>query len=142
MRIVFGCDHGGYELKLALIEHLKAQGVDCIDLGCNGERVDYPIYGRAVGRAVMDGIADLGIACCGTGAGIAMAANKVKGIRCAVPTTPYMAEMAKMHNNANVLALGGRVLSAEQAIEYVDIWLKNEFLGDYHADRIAMLDGM
>ncbi|NMA93715.1 MAG: ribose 5-phosphate isomerase B [Clostridiales bacterium] len=142
MKIAFGCDHGGYELKLALIEHLKAQGIDCIDLGCNGERVDYPIYGRAVGRAVTEGIADLGIVCCGTGIGIGMAANKVKGVRCAVVTNTYMAEMAKKHNNANVLALGGRILSAEQAIEYVDIWLNNEFLGDYHADRVAMLDGM
>ena len=74
--------------------------------------------------------------------GISMAANKVHGVRCAVPTTPFMAEMAKAHNNANVLALGGRVLTKEQAIEYVDIWLDTEFLGSYHADRVAMLDEM
>ena len=142
MKIALGCDHGGYELKLAVMEHLKERGIECIDLGCNGERVDYPVYGKAVGEAVMKGDADLGIVCCGTGLGISMAANKVHGIRCAVPTTPFMAEMAKAHNNANVLALGGRVLTKEQAIEYVDIWLDTEFLGSYHADRVAMLDEM
>ena len=142
MKIAMGCDHGGYELKLAVMDHLKERGIECIDLGCNGERVDYPVYGKAVGEAVAKGDADLGIVCCGTGLGISMAANKVKGIRCAVPTTPFMAEMAKAHNNANVLALGGRVLTPEQAIEYVDIWLDTEFLGDYHAKRVAMLDEM
>ena len=142
MKIVLGCDHGGYELKLAVMDHLKARGVECADLGCNGERVDYPVYGKAVGEAVMRGDADLGIVCCGTGLGISMAANKVHGIRCAVPTTPFMAEMAKAHNNANVLALGGRVLTPEQACAYVDIWLDTEFLGSYHADRVAMLDEM
>ncbi len=142
MKIALGCDHGGYELKLAVMAHLKERGIECEDLGCNGERVDYPVYGKAVGEAVAGGKADLGIVCCGTGLGISMAANKVKGIRCAVPTTPFMAEMAKAHNNANVLALGGRVLTPEQAIEYVDIWLDTEFLGDYHAVRVAMLDEM
>ena len=142
MKIALACDHGGYELKLAVMDHLKERGIECIDLGCNGERVDYPVYGKAVGEAVMKGDADLGIVCCGTGLGISMAANKVHGIRCAVPTPPFMAEMAKAHNNANVLALGGRVLTKEQAIKYVDIWLDTEFLGSYHADRVAMLDEM
>lgn len=142
MKIALGCDHGGYELKLALTEHLKKRGVECEDLGCDGERVDYPVYGKAVGEAVASGRADLGIVCCGTGLGISMAANKVKGIRCAVPTTPFMAEMAKKHNDANVLAFGGRVLTAQQAIELADIWLDSEFLGDYHAARVAMLDEM
>ena len=142
MKIALGCDHGGYELKLAVMEHLKARGIDCTDLGCGGERVDYPVYGKAVGEAVARGEADLGIVCCGTGLGISMAANKVHGVRCAVPVTPFMAEMAKAHNNANVLALGGRVLTPQQACEYVDIWLDTEFLGDYHAVRVAMLDEM
>ena len=142
MKIALACDHGGYELKLAVMDHLKERGIECIDLGCNGERVDYPVYGKAVGEAVVNGEADLGIACCGTGLGISMAANKVHGVRCAVPTTPFMAEMAKAHNNANVLALGGRVLTPEQACEYVDLWLDTEFLGDYHAVRVAMLDEM
>ena len=142
MKIALACDHGGYELKLAVMEHLKERGIECIDLGCNGERVDYPVYGKAVGEAVVNGEADLGIACCGTGLGISMAANKVHGVRCAVPTTPFMAEMAKAHNNANVLALGGRVLTPEQACEYVDLWLDTEYLGSYHAVRVAMLDEM
>jgi L-threonylcarbamoyladenylate synthase len=142
MKIALACDHGGYELKLAVMEHLKKRGIETVDLGCGGERVDYPVYGTAVGEAVANGEADLGIACCGTGLGISMAANKVHGIRCAVPTTPFMAEMAKAHNNANVLALGGRVLTPEQACEYVDIWLDTDFLGDYHAKRVAMLDEM
>lgn len=142
MKIVLGCDHGGYELKLAVMDHLKKRGIECVDLGCGGERVDYPVYGKAVGEAVAKGEADLGIACCGTGLGISMAANKVHGVRCAVPTTPFMAEMAKAHNNANVLALGGRVLTPEQACEYVDIWLDTEYLGGYHAVRVAMLDEM
>ena len=142
MKIALACDHGGYELKLAVMDHLKERGIECVDLGCNGERVDYPVYGKAVGEAVVNGEADLGIACCGTGLGISMAANKVHGVRCAVPTTPFMAEMAKAHNNANVLALGGRVLTPEQACEYVDIWLDTEYLGSYHAVRVAMLDEM
>ena len=142
MKIALACDHGGYELKLAVIEHLKKRGVECVDLGCGGERVDYPLYGKAAGEAVAKGDADLAIVCCGTGLGISMAANKVRGVRCAVPTTPFMAEMAKAHNDANVLALGGRVLTPQQACEFVDIWLDTEFLGEYHAVRVAMLDEM
>ena len=133
MKIAMGCDHGGYELKLAVKKHLEERGIECIDLGCNGERVDYPVYGKAVGEAVAKGEADLGVVCCGTGLGISMAANKVHGIRCAVPTTPYMAEMCKAHNNANVIAFGGRVLTPEQACEFTDIWLDTEYLGSYHA---------
>lgn len=142
MKIAFGCDHGGYELKLALMEHVKSRGIEVLDLGCGGERVDYPVYGKKTAEAVAKGEADLGIVCCGTGIGISIAANKVKGIRCAVVTTPYMAEMTKAHNNANMLAFGGRVLTAEQAIELTDIWLDTEYLGDYHAVRVAMLDEM
>ena len=140
MKIAFGCDHGGYELKLALMEHVKSRGIEVLDMGCNGERVDYPVYGKKTAEAVAEGQADLGIVCCGTGIGISIAANKVKGIRCALPYNEFTAEMCKRHNNANMLAFGGRTLTPQQAIKFTDIWLDSEFEGGRHANRIAMLD--
>ena len=143
MKIAFASDHGGFTLKEALLKYLQSKGYETIDLGANSEEsVDYPIYGKLIGEAVVSGQAPCGIACCGTGIGISIAANKVKGVRCAVAVTPFMAEMAKKHNNANILALGGRVLTVEKAIELVDIWLESEFDGDRHARRIRLLDEM
>lgn len=143
MKIALACDHGGYELKEAIKKHLDERKYDVLDLGTNSEEsVDYPTYGKACGEAVAKGDAELGIVCCGTGIGISIAANKVKGVRCAVATTPYMAEMTKRHNNANVLALGGRVLSEEEALKLVDIWLDTEFEGGRHQRRVDMLDQM
>ena len=141
MKIVLGCDHAGYPLKNEIIKHLQERNIETIDLGCYSEEsVDYPIYGKKVGEAVMAGQADKGIVCCGTGIGISIAANKVKGIRCALPYNDFTAEMCKKHNNANMVAFGARSLSVEEAIRYTDIWLDTEFEGGKHERRINMLE--
>lgn len=143
MKIAIGCDHGGFNLKEALKAHLVGRGFEVLDMGTNSEEsVDYPVYGRKTAEAVAGGQADLGIVCCGTGIGISISANKVHGIRCAVVTNMYMAEMTKRHNNANMLAFGGRVVTPEEAIAMTDIWLDTEYEGGRHARRVAMLDEM
>ena len=143
MKIAIGCDHGGFNLKEALKAHLAERGFEVLDMGTNSEEsVDYPVYGRKTAEAVAGGQADLGIVCCGTGIGISISANKVHGIRCAVVTNTYMAEMTKRHNNANMLAFGGRVVTPEEAIAMTDIWLDTEYEGGRHARRVAMLDEM
>lgn len=143
MKIAVASDHGGFALKEQIKEHLKNRGFDLLDLGTNSEEsVDYPTFGKACGEAVSSGKADLGVVCCGTGIGIGIAANKVHGVRCAIATNEYMAEMTKKHNNANVLALGGRVLEAQQALKIVDTWLDTEFEGGRHQRRVDMLDEM
>ena len=111
------------------------------DFGCDGESVDYPIYARKVGQAILDGECEKGILVCGTGIGISIAANKMKGIRCALCSDVFSAEMTRLHNDTNVIALGGRVLDTELAIKLVDIFLNTPFSGDErHARRIAMLE--
>jgi len=143
MKMIMGSDHGGLALKNAVAEHLKERGYEIVDVGTyTDESVDYPVYGRKAAEAVASGEAPMGIVCCGTGIGISLAANKVKGIRCAVATNTYMAEMTKRHNNANMLALGGRVLSNEEAIAIVDAWLDAEFEGGRHQRRVDMLENM
>ena len=141
MKIVLGCDHGGLELKNEIIEHLRSKGIETEDLGCyTSESVDYPVYGKKVAHAVADGKADLGIVCCGTGIGISIAANKVKGIRCALPYSDFTAEMCRRHNNANMLAFGGRTTTPEDAKRYIDIFLANEYEGGRHQKRLDMLE--
>ena len=141
MKIALGCDHGGLDMKNALIDHLKKRGIQTEDYGCyTDESVDYPVYGHKVARAVAGGEADLGIVCCGTGIGIAMAANKVKGIRCALPYSDFTAKMSKQHNNANMVAFGGRSLTTEQAIRFTDIWLDTKYEGGRHQRRLDMID--
>lgn len=143
MKIALASDHGGFALKEQIKEHLKNRGFELLDLGTNSEEsVDYPAFGKACGEAVASGKTELGIVCCGTGIGISMAANKVHGVRCAIATNEYMAEMTKKHNNANVLALGGRVLKTQEAIKIVDTWLDTEFEGGRHQRRVDMLDEM
>ena len=143
MVIAVASDHGGFRLKLAVKEHLIERGYKVVDLGTDTEdSVDYPVYGQTCGEAVAAGKADLGVVCCGTGIGISIAANKVKGVRCALCTSVEMAELAKQHNNANVLALGGRILETEEAIRITDAWLDSEFQGGRHKRRTDMLDAM
>ncbi|HWQ80503.1 MAG TPA: ribose 5-phosphate isomerase B [Anaerovoracaceae bacterium] len=143
MKIALAADHGGFELKEIVKIHLQQKGIEVLDLGChNEESVDYPNYGKACGEAVMRGDAERGVAICGTGIGISIAANKVKGIRCALCTNLLMAEMSRKHNNANVLALGGRILETELALAIVDVWLTTEFEGGRHQRRIDLLDRM
>ncbi len=143
MKIAVGSDHGGYQLKQGIIAYLEEKGIEVCDLGCYSEEsVDYPEYGVAVGEAVVSGEADRGIVCCGTGLGISMAANKVHGVRCAVPANEFMAEMARRHNDANVLAFGGRVYTAEQACSMIEAWLGAEFEGGRHQRRIDKLNAL
>lgn len=104
--IALGCDHGGYELKLEIIKYLEDKGLEYKDLGCHGESVDYPIYARKVGEAILQGECEKGILICGTGIGISIAANKMKGIRCALCSDCFSAEATREHNNTNILALG------------------------------------
>lgn len=143
MKIALAADHGGYKLKERVKDYLVKKGYEIIDLGCNSdESVDYPHYGKACGEAVMAGKAEKGIAFCGTGIGISIAANKVKGVRCALCTNKLMAEMTRKHNDSNVLALGGRILDKETAFEIVDVWLNTEFEGGRHQRRVDLLNEM
>ena len=143
MIIALASDHGGFRLKEQIKEHLEARGLDTKDLGTHSEdSVDYPIFGQKCGEAVASGEADLGIVVCGTGIGISIAANKVKGVRCGLCTSVEMAKLTKQHNNANILALGGRTTAPELAMEIVDAWLDTEFEGGRHQRRVDMLDNM
>ena len=158
MIIAMAADHGGYELKNKIKEHLKErktapiynedgsvteETIKIVDLGTNSdESVNYPDYGRACAEAVAGGKADLGIVCCGTGIGISIAANKVKGVRCALCTSTEMAALAKQHNNANIISLGGRTTAPELAYDIIDTWLDSKFEGGRHQTRVSMLDEM
>ena len=143
MKIAIASDHGGFELKEQVKAHLIGRNLEVLDLGTNsGDSVDYPAYGKACGEAVVNGEADCGIVVCGTGIGISIAANKVKGVRCGLCTSVEMAHLTKQHNNANVLALGGRTTAPELAMQIVDEWLDTEFEGGRHQRRVDMLDEM
>jgi len=137
MKIAIGSDHGGFELKEIIKNHLEEKGIEYIDYGTDsGESVDYPDFGYKVAKAVKDGECENGIVCCGTGIGISISANKVKGIRCALCNDCYSAKMAKEHNNANVLALGARVLGRDLALEIVDSYINAKFEGGRHERRV------
>ena len=134
--ISIGCDHGGYELKLAIMEHLKSRNIGFIDCGCNGEKVDYPDIAEKTCAKVVSGECDKAILVCGTGIGMSMSANKIKGIRAAVCSDWYSAKYTRLHNDANVLCLGGRVLGAGLALELVDVFLDTGFEGGRHSARV------
>lgn len=140
MKIAMGNDHTAIELKETIKAHLEKRGIEVLDLGTNStESCDYPVYGEAVGRAVAGGDADLGIVICGTGLGISLAANKVKGIRACVCSEPYTARLSRMHNNCNVLAFGARVVGDEMAKMITDQWLDASFEGGRHQRRVDLL---
>lgn len=140
MKIAMGNDHTAISMKEAVKAHLETRGIEVSDLGTNStESCDYPVYGEKVGRAVAAGEADLGIVICGTGVGISLAANKVKGIRACVCSEPYTAKLSRMHNNSNVLAFGARVIGEEMAKMIVDSWLDAEYEGGRHQRRVDML---
>lgn len=140
MKIAIGNDHTAVDLKNTISDYLKELGYEVINLGTDSRKsCDYPIYGEKVGRAVADGEADLGIAICGTGVGISLAANKVKGIRACVCSEPYTAKLSRMHNNSNVLAFGARVVGDELAKMIVKEWLDAEFEGGRHQRRVDMI---
>jgi len=141
--IAIGSDHAGFELKQAVMDHLRRQNIELVDLGAfTPDRVDYPDYGVQVARAVVSGRCRYGIVICGTGIGISIAANKVKGIRAALCCSTYMAEMARKHNDANVLAMGGRTTAPELACHIVDTFLATAFEGGRHADRIEKIHSL
>ena len=138
--IAIGCDHGGFGLKQEIMKHLDEKQIKYKDFGTyTEESCDYPAYGEAVAKAVVAGECEKGILICGTGIGISMAANKVHGIRAAVCTDCFTAEMTRKHNDANVLCLGGRVVGAGLALKIVDTFLENEFEGGRHARRVNLL---
>lgn len=138
--IALGCDHGGYAIKEAVKKYLEENSIEFKDFGCYSEEsVDYPIYAKKVAQAVASGECEKGILCCGTGIGISIAANKVKGIRAAVVTNEFCAEMTRRHNDANILAMGGRVINEEQAVKFTKIFLETPFEGDRHINRVNMI---
>ena len=138
--LAIGSDHGGYALKQAVMKHLSERGVEYRDFGTYSEEsCDYPDFGEAVGRAVASGECERGIVICGTGIGISIAANKVRGVRCALCGDCFSAEMTRRHNDANVLAMGARVLGEGLALKIVDTFLDTGFDGGRHARRIAKL---
>jgi ribose 5-phosphate isomerase B len=141
MRIAIGSDHAGVALKASVRGHLESLGHEAVDLGTDDPEVsvDYPDFGAAVGRAVVEGEVELGIAICGTGIGICMAASKLRGIRAAVVHDVTTARLAKEHNHANVICLGARVLGTQTALDAVDAYLEALPLEGRHLDRIAKL---
>ena len=139
-KIAIGADHAGFELKQHLIKHLSSKGLQVADHGTDStESVDYPEICANVARAVRDGQAEIGIVLGGSGQGEQIAANKVHGVRAALCNDLYLAEMARSHNNANVLSMGGRVVSHEQAEQIVDKFLSTEFEGERHERRVAQI---
>lgn len=140
--IALGCDHGGYELKQEIIGYLEERRIPYKDFGCDSNKsVDYPVYARKVGNAIQNKECDKGILICGTGIGISIAANKMKGIRAALCTDCFCAEATRLHNDANVLALGGRVVGPGLAVKIVDTFLNTEFSGEErHQRRIDLIE--
>ncbi len=143
MKIAVASDHGGFALKENIIKYLEAEDHEVSDLGTfSEESVDYPIYGKACAKAVASHQAERGIVVCGTGIGISIAANKVKGIRCGLCTSVEMAKLTRQHNNANMLALGGRTTELADALDIVRAFISTEFEGGRHQRRVDLLDEM
>ncbi|WP_296418495.1 ribose 5-phosphate isomerase B [Pseudooctadecabacter sp.] len=141
-KVVLSSDHAAIDLRRAVADHIEAQGYEVEDIGPQTpESTHYPKHGHAAAEAVASGRADLGIILCGTGQGIMMAANKVKGIRCGVCSDTFSAAMIRQHNNANMLSLGARVVGEGLALSIVDAFLGAEFEGGRHATRVDMIEG-
>ncbi len=140
--IAIGSDHGGYDLKVKVIAHLKEQGIECKDFGCmDKSSCDYPIYGRAVAEAVANGECEKGIVICTTGIGISITANKIPGIRCALCADTVSAKLTRLHNNANVLAMGAGIVGENLALSIVDTFLGTDFSGEErHQRRIDLIE--
>ena len=141
--VALGCDHGGFDLKTHIIRHLEERGIAYKDFGCyDKSSCDYPQFGRAAAEAVASGECEKGIVVCTTGIGISMAANKVKGVRAALCSEPLSARMTRLHNDANVLALGGALIGPNMAVEIVDTFLDTEFSAeDKHIRRVNQIEG-
>ena len=141
LRIAIGSDHGGYEYKEQIVSHLKEKGYECVDVGTySTDSCDYPVIARAVTTKITTGEADRGILICGTGIGMSIVANKVKGIRAALCGDTFSARASRAHNNSNVLCLGERVIGINLAMDIVDIWLESKFEGGRHQRRVDMME--
>ena len=142
MKIAVGSDHGGFALKEAVKKHLESKGIEVEDFGCySTESVDYAVYGAKVAHCVADGKADYGVLVCSTGIGISMVANKVPGVRCALCQDSYSAKMTRLHNDANMLALGGGIVGPNLALDIVETFLNTEFSGEEkHIRRIHLIE--
>ncbi len=140
--VAIGCDHGGYDLKQVIIKYLEEKGIPYEDKGCyDKSSCDYPVYGKAVAKAVADGSCDKGIVICTTGIGISITANKVKGVRAALCSDTLSARLTRLHNDANVLALGAGIVGPNLAIEITDTFLHTEFSGEErHQRRVGMIE--
>ncbi len=140
--IAIGCDHGGYELKQNVIRYLEEKDIPYEDMGCvDRESCDYAVYGHAVAKAVAEGKCEKGIVICTTGIGISISANKVPGIRCALCGDSFSAKMTRLHNDANILAMGAGIVGANLALEIVDVFLNTEFSGEErHVRRIDLIE--
>lgn len=140
--VAIGSDHGGYELKQTIIAHLEKKGISVKDMGCSSkESCDYPVFGHAVAKAVAEGTCEKGIVICTTGIGISISANKVKGIRCALCADTLSAKMTRLHNDANVLALGAGIVGENLAKEIVDTFLETAFSGEErHQRRVDLIE--
>jgi len=143
MKIVVASDHVGYTMKNELTLLMQNLGHTVIDVGTdNADKAEYPLYGRNAAEMVHRGEADRAVMVCGTGFGISLAANTVRGVRCVNCSEPYTARLSRLHNNANALALGARVIGSELAKMIVEVWLSTDFEGGRHAERIAKVDEM
>ena len=138
--IAIACDHGGFDLKLKVIEHLKENGIECKDFGCYDHKsCDYPDFARPAAEAVASGECERGIVICTTGIGVAITANKVKGIRCAQCSDSLSAKLTRLHNDANMLALPARYIASQLALDIVDLFLTTPFEGGRHQNRVEKI---
>ncbi|MGJ7920067.1 ribose 5-phosphate isomerase B [Neobacillus sp. LXY-4] len=143
MKLAIGCDHGGFQLKEAIKQHLEAKNIEVEDFGTySKDSVNFPSYAVKVGQAVASGNSDLGILCCGTGIGMSIAANKINGVRAAVVSDTFSAQATREHNNSNVLCLGERVIGEGLALLIVDTWLNANFQGGRHQERIDQVSDL
>jgi ribose 5-phosphate isomerase B len=141
--ILIGCDHAGFSLKTSLKDYLAKRGIPVIDVGCaSAESCDYPVYAQDMCQRITRGDASRGILICGTGVGMSMAANRHPGIRAALCTTEFHARMSRLHNDSNVLVLGGRVIGEELALSILKVWLETPFEGGRHQRRLALMDAI
>ena len=140
MKIAIGNDHAGYAMKLEIKAYLQEKGYDVVDYGCYSDSpADYPVYGKRVADAIAGGECELGVLICGTGIGISLAANKVKGIRAAAVSDPLSAELSRRHNDANIVAIGSRIVGISMAESIVDAFLNARFEGGRHERRVKLL---
>jgi ribose 5-phosphate isomerase B len=141
MKISLAADHGGFELKNSILSYLKSKNYEVIDLGTNStDSVDYPDFAIKAVESILNKDADRAIIMCGTGIGISIAANRFPGIRATLCWDPFTAKLSRLHNNSNILAMGGRLIGIELAKEIVNVWLNTEFEGGRHEKRIAKID--